>query len=213
MLYAYTLDDVPLFWCATHKIESLEQLDQRALDRFTADLLENPDKRGEIGMDLSQHASVPAIAQRDTFERILEMPGMERKVMSVHSRKAEAPVVDCIVAAGRAAILHWYTGSLAIADRAIQAGLYFSFNIAMVRSKGGMRLLDSIPVERVLTESDGPFVRVGRVDAGPSSVVDVIRVLAARWAVTPDEARQLVQRNMQRLRSQVADGSGSARLA
>jgi TatD DNase family protein len=192
-----------------HPLRSAHRSD---LDRFKQ-LLPTVEYVGEIGMDCSQHATVPAVTQRAAFERILEMPGIEHKVMSVHSRKAEAPVVDCIVTAGHTAILHWYTGSLAVADRAIQGGLYFSFNIAMVRSKGGLRLLDSIPVERVLTESDGPFVRVSGTDSGPNSVVDVIQVLGAKWAVSPDEACQMVQANMQRLRSQVADGSDSAPLA
>jgi site-specific recombinase XerD len=62
-VYSYALDSVLLPWCATHKIESLEQLDQRALDRFTSDLLEIPGKRGQLLSRHTVHQYVRVIRQ------------------------------------------------------------------------------------------------------------------------------------------------------
>jgi integrase/recombinase XerD len=50
--YAYTLDDIFLPWCAANGISDVAELDQRTLDRFTADLLDVPGKRGR---QLSRH--------------------------------------------------------------------------------------------------------------------------------------------------------------
>jgi hypothetical protein len=44
-------------------------------------------------------------------------------------------------------ILHWYTDSLSVAERALAAGLYFSVNPSMTRSKGGQRLLQLLPTD------------------------------------------------------------------
>ena len=44
--YTYTLDDVFLPWCARNQISEVEQLNQRVLDRFTAELLDSPASAG-----------------------------------------------------------------------------------------------------------------------------------------------------------------------
>jgi TatD DNase family protein len=48
--------------------------------------------------------------------------------------------------------------------------MYFSVNPAMIRSQSGQRLLREIPGDRILTETDGPFVKVGSGPARPSDV-------------------------------------------
>ena len=45
--YRYSLVDVFLPWCARANVTTTAQLDQRALDRFTGDLLNEPGKHGK----------------------------------------------------------------------------------------------------------------------------------------------------------------------
>ena len=54
-------------------------------------------------------------------------------------------------------ILHWFTGNTAELQEAVEKGFYFSVNGAMMASKRAVRLLDLIPKERVLIETDSPF--------------------------------------------------------
>jgi hypothetical protein len=46
--YGYSLDSVFLPWCAGQEITEPAELSSRLLDRFSAELLERPGKRGQL---------------------------------------------------------------------------------------------------------------------------------------------------------------------
>jgi TatD DNase family protein len=116
---------------------------------------------------------------------VLSSPSIADRVLSVHSRGAEAETIAALTDAGVTAILHWYSGALKHAERALEAGLYFSVNAAMLRTHKGSRLIRALPRERVLTETDGPYVAHGaRASALPTyrrSCGD----LAGAWSCDP----------------------------
>jgi TatD DNase family protein len=86
-------------------------------------------------------------------------------------------------------ILHWFTGSFAELEEAAANGFFFSVGPAMVRSRRGQELIKRMPSGKVLTESDGPFTRVGAASARPKDMELVIKALAKIW--TLDEAAAL----------------------
>lgn len=161
-------------------------------------LVERTDYVGEVGLDFSREGVHTRDRQLRVFDAVLAHPRIADKVLSVHSRRAEADCIDRLADAGAAAILHWYSGPLGQIDRAVAAGLYFSVNPAMLRSKNGQRILDCIPRERVLTETDGPYTKVGQRIAEPRDIPCLVEQLAARWAVEADEAKIIVFDNMAR---------------
>jgi TatD DNase family protein len=55
------------------------------------------------------------------------------------------------------AVLHWFTGTKAEARRAAALGCYFSINAEMMYSGRGRALVAELPMDRLLTETDGPF--------------------------------------------------------
>jgi TatD DNase family protein len=57
---------------------------------------------------------------------VLSSPSIADRVLSVHARGAEAETIAALTDAGVTAILHWYSGALKHAERALEAGLYFS---------------------------------------------------------------------------------------
>lgn len=59
-------------------------------------------------------------------------------------------------------------------EQAVAQGCYFSLNPAMMRSANGRRIADLLPPDRVLTETDGPFVQVGGRQARPADVATVV---------------------------------------
>lgn len=151
---------------------------------------------GEVGLDRSVEGSSTWDRQVQVFERLLSLPGARSKLWSVHSRRAEAVAVPMIIDAGVPAVLHWYTGTSAMLQRALAAGLYFSINRAMLSSPSGQRILSALPRERVLTETDAPYVRSPQPNDPASGVRDVVRSLASRWALSPEEAQAIVFANM-----------------
>ncbi len=104
------------------------------------------------------------------------------KVLSIHSRQVEAAVLDLLVEfAAAPAVFHWYAGPLDVLERLLAAGHYCSINPAMVRSNRGRDVITHLPRERALTETDGPFVKVGGRTAVPADVELVYQHIADAW--------------------------------
>jgi TatD DNase family protein len=54
-------------------------------------------------------------------------------------------------------ILHWYSGSLRELEIALSFGFYFSVNYNMTQSANGRNIINALPKEKILLETDGPF--------------------------------------------------------
>lgn len=125
--------------------------------------------------------------QRIVFDRVLARVTAEDAILSVHSRGAEADTIAALTDARVRAVLHWYSGALRHVDDALDAGLYFSVNAAMLRTQKGARLLRSLPRERVLTETNGPFVTVRGRRAQPSDIPALVDDLADLWGCSGED--------------------------
>ena len=112
---------------------------------------------GEIGLDFSNR-NANHEAQKSIFNEILNIS--KQKILSIHSRKAEAEVLSSIEQnfdKYSTYILHWYTGSKKTLQRAIELGCYFSINLNMLESKKFLDNLALFPIDKILVESDAPF--------------------------------------------------------
>lgn len=163
-----------------------------------------PDTRyvGEVGLDYKVVVKPAERAkQRAIFQSILRRcANAGGRILTIHSRRAEADVVAAVSEYQPGPfILHWYSGSLKTLAVALAAGAFFSVNAAMVRSKRGRRLIQEIPLDRVLTESDGPFVLLDGQPAGPSSVGNVVRELARIRGADLEQVRESVLANLKAL--------------
>lgn len=80
----------------------------------------------------------------------------------IHSVKAAKAVLDELECAGtfknNVCILHWFTGNAVERKRAIDAGAWFSINPKMLKTKLGQDAIKSIPADKLLLETDSPFV-------------------------------------------------------
>ena len=163
-------------------------------------LLDRADYIGEMGLDGSRDGRASLRAQIKLFEHLLSQPRIKGKVLTVHSRGAEAETIERLRHAGVTAILHWYSGALKHIDVAASAGLWFSVNPAMLRSQNGQRIVSALPRERVVTETDGPYTKLGGRPCEPKDIPSVVLGLARAWGKTSDEARDRVFRNMAAVR-------------
>lgn len=159
---------------------------------------------GEVGLDGSPQLADTFAIQREVFGRILGLCAHEGgKVLTVHSRRAAKDVIALIGAElpadrGRV-VLHWFTGSAGEAAQAVKLGCYFSVNSVMLTTGRGRQLVAGLPPERVLTETDGPFVSFQGHPAIPGDVLAVVQGLADVWGVHETAAATRVHDNLRRL--------------
>ena len=169
-----------------------------------------PDARyvGEIGLDAGPRFYRSFPEQERIFERILRACAEQGgKILTVHSVRAVPKLLGHIEAAlpqdrGRV-ILHWFTGTPAEARRAAALGCYFSINREMLRSPKHRQLVAALPLDRLLTETDGPFVEIDGTPIRPPSVSDTVNQLASLRAI---EAGQLGRTIISNLRALVTAG-------
>lgn len=115
---------------------------------------------GEVGLDFSKHNLPYKEKQIEVFKKIVFMGSMMDKIFSIHSRKAEKEVVEILEKYDvKKAIFHWYTGPLKLIDKILELGYYFSINIGMLKSMNGRKILQRLPLDRIIIESDGPFTK------------------------------------------------------
>lgn len=113
---------------------------------------------GEIGLDFSSEGIATKDEQISVLREILTELRGKKKIVSVHSRKAEKELFDLLCEYDmKNVIFHWYSGSVDLIPSILKQGYYFSINEAMCRSKNGRTIIENIPKGRLLTETDAPY--------------------------------------------------------
>ena len=159
---------------------------------------------GEVGLDAGPSHYRSFDLQKEVFTRILEKCAeSEGKVLSVHSVRCAKIVLDLIEThlprERGAVVLHWFSGSKSEARRAVDLGCYFSINAAMINTDRGRDLVQGLPQERLLTETDAPFTQVEGRPSSPLDVKATVNSLANTLCLTPDSLAQNILKNLHRM--------------
>lgn len=134
---------------------------------------------GEIGLDNFKKTPADYTVQKRVFETIISAcHEATSKILTIHSRRAEKDVVSIIGPrfSGKI-ILHWYSGSISELEKALSYGFYFSVNYAMTQSENGKKIIAHIPKERLLLETDGPFIKFGNTPFDPCIIDNTVTAL------------------------------------
>lgn len=117
---------------------------------------------GEVGLDYHYMHS-PKEAQIKTFEAFIRLARKKRLPLVIHSRDANKEVMDMLKrerAGDVAGVIHSYGGDMEQAKEALELGFYLSIN-GIITFKNAQSLRDAVaalPVERLLIETDSPFL-------------------------------------------------------
>lgn len=119
-----------------------------------------PDVRyiGEVGLDF-----VNVSFQREQvafFSELIDRCRYDKdKIITIHSRRAVKKIIEVIGKDYKfKPILHWFSGNKAELYEAIDADFFFSVNKAMLSSRRFLDMLPMIPANRLLIETDSPFI-------------------------------------------------------
>jgi TatD DNase family protein len=169
------------------------------LTRFLR-MLPDTDWVGEVGLDYRPGVTAAERRrQRTAFETILDHDQIRSKILTVHSRGAADETVDLLSEVSCRAILHWFTGNQAVAERAAAKGLWFSVNPAMTRNSRGRQLIARLPAERVLCETDGPYCHLSGRPATPADLPVLARTIGEIWGTDLRETTQRLASNSSQL--------------
>jgi len=115
---------------------------------------------GEIGLDYHYDFS-PRDVQQAVFRRQVELACELYLPVVIHTREAEEDTVAILREAGRLrGVLHCFTGTDQLADAAIALGFYISLAgiVTFPKADALRATARRMPIERMLTETDSPFL-------------------------------------------------------
>lgn len=148
---------------------------------------------GEVGLDA--RSTVTLVEQRHVLDAILDIVATTPRPVSIHSAGASGDVLDALRDRPLAApILHWWRGSQSETQEALELGCFFSLNGAEAHRP---RVLDHLPPDRVLTETDFPHSRRSDPAARqPAAVATIETALMERWGADRSALRRRLWRNL-----------------
>jgi len=136
---------------------------------------------GEIGLD--GHLQLDSKSKERTevvFMRLLQLSNELDIPVILHSRKAEDEVLNAVLEEKiKSAVFHCYTGNMTIANRIIENGYHISLATNISNSKNCTKIARRFPLERLMSETDSPFLSPikGKLNI-PSNVRYVIERIA-----------------------------------
>jgi TatD DNase family protein len=162
---------------------------------------------GEAGLDYFYDNS-PRDAQAQGFRLHIAAARETQLPLVIHARDADQDVAAILEQEMRRgtfpAVLHCYTGGADLARRGVDLGLYVSFSgiLTFKKSDALREIAKAIPLDRLLVETDAPYLAPGKHRGRrnePAYVAETAAALARMKGVTLKELAEATTENFFRL--------------
>lgn len=160
---------------------------------------------GEVGLDY-YWKEMPREVQKKLFIAMVKLAVEADKPIIIHDREAHGDTVDLLRQYGKGirGVFHCYSGSLEMTKELLKMGFYFGFDgpLTYPNSKRAKRVAAALPMERILIETDCPYLtpqpyRGQRNE--PAYVGYVAEELARLRGLEAEEVKQITEENGKRL--------------
>jgi TatD DNase family protein len=158
---------------------------------------------GEIGLDyhFTDYHRVPARDQQQVFRQMLGLAQELEKPVVLHTRDAFPDLLTILDEfPGLNGVFHCFSGNSAFAAEALARGFYLSFagTVTYPTAHGVIGAASIIPLDRMLVETDSPFLppqsRRGQPNA-PRYVVETVERIAKLRGATAAEIGEATGQN------------------
>lgn len=193
-----------IYFAAGIHPEDAEGAKEGDIDRI-ADIIRANKKAvavGEIGLDY--HCEVDHKLQQRYFEKQLELANTLGLPVVIHDRDAHADTLEIIRRYKPHGTLHCFSGSAESAEELIKLGFYIGFtgSVTFKNNKKAARVIEAVPLERILTETDCPYMapepmRGRRSDS--SMIERTLMFIAQQKGISADELSHITAQNARRL--------------
>jgi TatD DNase family protein len=191
-----------------HAAQAYADDPRRAADVARAQCAATPSARavGEIGLDY-HYAFSPREVQQRVFRAQVRLARELGRPVVVHTREADQDTIAILRDDGGGevrGVLHCFTGNAALRDAALELGFHISLAGIITFAKAGelRETALGVPLERLLTETDSPFLAPvphrGKRNE-PAHVALVVDALAALRRIDPAEVARRTTANFHTL--------------
>ena len=162
---------------------------------------------GETGLDY-HYTAESAQAQAQSLRIHIEAARQTRLPLIIHARDADDDIAEILTQEYRAGafscVMHCYSSGAALAQTALELGFYLSMSgiAAFPRSTELREIFAAAPVERILVETDAPYLAPpphrGRRNE-PAFVTDTAAIGAELFSLSYQDFATQTSRNFDRL--------------
>jgi TatD DNase family protein len=157
---------------------------------------------GEVGLDhwvakteAEWRVQEEILAQFVALSRELDLP------LNVHSRSAGRHAIAFLKRCGAdRVLLHAFDGRAATAVEGVDAGYYFSIPPSVIRSPQKQKLVQRLPLDCLLVETDSPVLGADpAIRNEPANILVACRAVAEIKGLSPETVAQATTDNARRL--------------
>jgi TatD DNase family protein len=156
---------------------------------------------GEIGLDGYWVPEELWQAQEDAFRQLVSIALEVDKPIIIHTRKREAHCFEVLKEMGATRVnWHCFGGRVKLARRIADHGHYLSIPANARKNEGFTRMVQTLPKERVLLETDCPYLSPDRsVESEPAFVRGTAEFFAETWDESLERVTERLSENFKRL--------------
>jgi TatD DNase family protein len=185
---------------------SVNNLDDDQLQQ-TIDFISNKEKNGnfiaigEIGLDIKYMNIWDR--QLKIFDSMLHLAEKFKLPVIIHSRGTTEQIIDMLPSYNvKKVLLHWFSNPISALAKAVDRGFYISEGVPVAFSNGIRDVVKRVPLENLLTETDGPVRFFQKPFEGkrttPAFIPTVIKAIAEVRGIDVESVAEQVRENFER---------------
>jgi len=149
---------------------------------------------GETGLDYFREGA-PRDRQRKLFEAQLELATELGKPVVIHTRDADADTADVLAGFDGTVVMHCFS-SPGLVQAVVDRGYYVSFagNVTYPKAADLRAAAAQIPAERILAETDSPYLAPQARRGRPNEPANVVLTIAELAKARGEDAEELAAR-------------------
>jgi TatD DNase family protein len=157
---------------------------------------------GETGLDYYRDFS-PREAQKELFRLHIALAREWHLPLLIHTRNSLDDAMSVLKSEDfHHGVFHCYSGSTEQAEHIIEMGFYISFAGVLTFSKRAREVIQKLPLDRLLLETDAPFLAPlghrGKRNE-PAFMVETLKCAANILDLRPERLEAVLDENAQRL--------------
>jgi TatD DNase family protein len=155
---------------------------------------------GEIGLDYHYNFS-PKEKQKEVFREFLKLAKKHKLPVVIHSRESDSDMINILESEMDESLtgqMHCFSSNYDIAQKILKFNFYISFTGSITFSNRLNDVVESIPIERLLLETDSPYMspvphRGKRND--PTRLVHVVKKISEIKGLSENEVSEITCKN------------------
>jgi TatD DNase family protein len=178
--------------------EYIKEIEHLRVDDFLKKIEENKEKIvgiGETGLDFKIEEPEWREKQKELFIKFIDLAKSLNLPLVIHARKAFAEAIEILEKFGaKRVLMHFFTAK-ELLPKIIKNGWSISVNTTLLNSKKIKKIVRDLPIEKIMTETDSPWLGPNGTRNDPTSVKFVIERIAEIKKIDSKEVDKITTQN------------------